>query len=89
MSKIRQLACPPNSLFPFDKNCERVTFGKKCCEKKKWNKKNDGLALHFRVKWSGQLNNLLVISLYIVSLSIYFSVRIKEHGNLTAGDIVE
>ena len=85
MSKIRQLTCPPN----WQSSSKTVTFGKKCCEKKKWNKKNDGLALHSGVKWSGQFNNLLVISVYPVSLSIYFSMRIKARGNLTAGGIIE
>ena len=51
---------------------------KKCCEKKKCNKRNDGLALHSGVKWSGQSNNLLGISIYLVSSCIYFSVRIEE-----------
>ena len=74
--------------FPiWECSSKTVTFGENCCEKKKCNKRNDGLALHSGVKWSGQSNNLLVISIYLVSSSIYFLVRIEELENLTAPEV--
>lgn len=64
-------------------SAKTVTFGKKCCEKKTCNKRKDGLALHSGVSEVGNS-----ISIYLVSSSIYFLVRIEELENLTAGGIV-